>query len=306
MPFWDDQAGIDAPLLQRLVPVGTILPYTGASAPGGYLICDGSEVLRSDFPDLDALWSVQGYPYGAGNGTTTMNLPFASARSLMFAGVAPGLTTRSNGQTFGAETHSLTASENGTHTHAQNAHNHGVTDPTHTHGQVSHSHSVIDSGHNHTQNSHNHTQNSHTHPINIGSGGESVGHTHDFGVCYPSSAVTNSNTSWGAGGNISSGAGVLGHNGTRSWVYTTSDRSAGHTHNVNGTSDGGTATNNATTATNNSATTGISNGPTVAVNIDAATGISINNTTAVNQDSGSGTPHNIIHPCFVVTAIVKY
>lgn len=34
------------------VPIGTILPYTGANAPYGYLFCDGSEVERTKYSDL--------------------------------------------------------------------------------------------------------------------------------------------------------------------------------------------------------------------------------------------------------------
>ena len=34
------------------VPIGAILPYAGAEAPYGYLLCDGSEVERTKFSDL--------------------------------------------------------------------------------------------------------------------------------------------------------------------------------------------------------------------------------------------------------------
>lgn len=37
------------------VPVGAIFPFAGATAPTGYLLCDGSEKLRSKYPDLFAL-----------------------------------------------------------------------------------------------------------------------------------------------------------------------------------------------------------------------------------------------------------
>jgi microcystin-dependent protein len=49
------------------VPMGAIMPYAGASAPYGYLFCDGSEVEQSKFPDL---FNVIGTLY---NGTTTLN-----------------------------------------------------------------------------------------------------------------------------------------------------------------------------------------------------------------------------------------
>jgi microcystin-dependent protein len=43
-----------------LVPVGSILPYAGTSAPAGYLFCDGSEVQIGSFSDL---FSIIGYTY---------------------------------------------------------------------------------------------------------------------------------------------------------------------------------------------------------------------------------------------------
>jgi len=34
------------------VPIGAILPYAGANAPSGYLLCDGAEIERAKFSDL--------------------------------------------------------------------------------------------------------------------------------------------------------------------------------------------------------------------------------------------------------------
>jgi len=51
-----------------VVPVGTILSFAGATAPNGYLLCDGSEILRSDYPQL---YSVIGDVY---NSTTLLGL----------------------------------------------------------------------------------------------------------------------------------------------------------------------------------------------------------------------------------------
>ena len=49
------------------VPIGAILPYAGASAPYGYLLCDGSEIERSKYASL---YDVIGTTY---NGTTALN-----------------------------------------------------------------------------------------------------------------------------------------------------------------------------------------------------------------------------------------
>ena len=34
------------------VPIGAIMPYAGGTTPDGYLLCDGSEIERSKYPDL--------------------------------------------------------------------------------------------------------------------------------------------------------------------------------------------------------------------------------------------------------------
>ena len=61
---------------------GIISQYIGATAPAGYLICDGSPVSRTTY---SALWDVlrngtSSSPYGNGNGTTTFNLPNLQGR----------------------------------------------------------------------------------------------------------------------------------------------------------------------------------------------------------------------------------
>ena len=54
------------------VPVGTIIPFAGNSVPQGYLLCDGSAISRTTYASL---FAVIGTIYGAGDGSTTFNLP---------------------------------------------------------------------------------------------------------------------------------------------------------------------------------------------------------------------------------------
>lgn len=56
---------------------GTIQMYAGQIAPTGYLICDGSEISRSEY---DILFAVIGTIYGQGDGVTTFNLPDLRSR----------------------------------------------------------------------------------------------------------------------------------------------------------------------------------------------------------------------------------
>lgn len=105
------------------IPPGTFgFDYTG-STPAGYLPCDGSAVNRSTY---SALFSAIGTTYGAGDGSTTFNLPGAAGRVLMGAGTGPGLTARTLGDSLGTETHTLTEAELGQHSHAVSggSHNH--------------------------------------------------------------------------------------------------------------------------------------------------------------------------------------
>lgn len=54
------------------IPAGCIMPYVGTTAPTGYIICDGTTVSRITYAGL---FAVIGTAYGAGDGTTTFNLP---------------------------------------------------------------------------------------------------------------------------------------------------------------------------------------------------------------------------------------
>ena len=53
-------------------PIGTILPYGGASAPSGWFLCDGSAVSRTTYSEL---FAVIGESFGTGDGSTTFNIP---------------------------------------------------------------------------------------------------------------------------------------------------------------------------------------------------------------------------------------
>ena len=53
-------------------PAGTVQYFANTTAPNGYLVCDGSAVNRTTYAEL---FAAIGITYGAGNGTTTFNLP---------------------------------------------------------------------------------------------------------------------------------------------------------------------------------------------------------------------------------------
>jgi len=59
------------------LPAGMLVPYGGSTAPSGWLLCDGVAVSRTTYATL---FAVVGTSYGAGDGSTTFNLPDMQGR----------------------------------------------------------------------------------------------------------------------------------------------------------------------------------------------------------------------------------
>lgn len=55
-----------------LFPAGKVEAYAGSTIPDGYLLCDGSAVSRTTY---SRLFSAIGTTHGAGDGSTTFNVP---------------------------------------------------------------------------------------------------------------------------------------------------------------------------------------------------------------------------------------
>lgn len=99
--------------------IGSIIAFAGSTLPDHYLLCDGAAISRADYADL---FDVIGTAYGAGDGSTTFNLPNLAGR------VAMGVTTgQVLGNSSGEETHLLTTSELPTHSHTIPQHTHANT-----------------------------------------------------------------------------------------------------------------------------------------------------------------------------------
>ena len=67
-------AQLQTQINERRIPPGMMLWYTGliANVPAGYLVCNGQAVSRATYA---ALFAVLGTKYGAGDGSTTFNVP---------------------------------------------------------------------------------------------------------------------------------------------------------------------------------------------------------------------------------------
>ena len=62
-------------------PTGTIMAWSTATAPAGFLLCNGDPVSRSTYA---ALFAVISTTYGTGDGATTFNLPDLQGKQLIF------------------------------------------------------------------------------------------------------------------------------------------------------------------------------------------------------------------------------
>jgi len=127
------------------VTTGSILVFAGSTAPDQYLLCDGSEVARLDYPGL---FSIIGIAFGAGNGSTTFNLPQMARYILVGSGGTSSVVLNNTvGSSGGSESVSLSNTETQGHSHSDSlgtsdnlaAHTHTFTassvstDPGHTH-----------------------------------------------------------------------------------------------------------------------------------------------------------------------------
>lgn len=97
--------------------VGEIRMFAGNYAPQGWALCNGSTL---NIAGNEALYSLLGTRYG-GDGIKTFNLPDLRGRVFVGQGAGLGLTPRALGQTGGAESVTLTASQIAAHNHTVSA-----------------------------------------------------------------------------------------------------------------------------------------------------------------------------------------
>lgn len=181
--------------------------YAGSSVPSGYLNCDGSAVSRTTYA---ALFTAIGTTWGAGDGSTTFNLPNMVGK-FAYGGNTPATTATtsdsanidhahnaSSGNQSANHTHTVTASaanESADHAHNWSA-NTGNASNDHTHNvgvyynggnpntkttsgvSASHYHGVSGTTSGITAN--------HNHAINTSVGNNSANHSHAITVASTS------------------------------------------------------------------------------------------------------------------------
>lgn len=176
---------------------GVVKHYAGATAPAGWLVCAGQAVSRTEY---SALFAAIGTTWGAGDGTTTFNLPPAD-RMLVGAGglysvgatggsrdaiVVSHTHTATTGNQSADHTHSGTTSTNGDHAHLQ----------TQTPSGFSGSGTNIIGGANGAGNMNDaaqSTRNAGSHSHTFTTGTASADHTHAVTVTSTGSSGTNAN-----------------------------------------------------------------------------------------------------------------
>jgi microcystin-dependent protein len=203
-----------------VAPTGTIAMYGGSGAPANWLLCDGTAVSRTTF---SALFSIISTSYGAGDGTSTFNVPNLKQR------VAVGQDTSTTwaatlGQSGGEVNHTLLVAEMAAHTHSVSA-----TQGTHTHADSGHVHYCPGVDHLHSV-----TGVDHTHGIPAGQ----FNHAHNIAISGQAIAAPGASGAFWSGGNTVTAAATLPAGGTgasdRSLATSTagSDRSLAFNSNV--------------------------------------------------------------------------
>lgn len=95
------------------VPSGALLQWPTASAPTGFLLCNGATVSRTIYA---ALFAVVGTTFGAGDGSTTFTLPDFKNRFAVGAGDLYSVAATGGSKDAVAVSHTHTATDSG-HTH---------------------------------------------------------------------------------------------------------------------------------------------------------------------------------------------
>jgi microcystin-dependent protein len=150
---------------QPATPIGSVIMFTGSTAPSGWLICDGSEISRTAY---SSLFSVCGETYGVGDTTTTFNIP--DLRQKFVLGKSASGTGSTLGETGGEIDHdhsvpshyhgkgNLNITSSGTHT-TSISHDHAsftasgttsTSNPSHTHEMAAYG--TNDFSHQHDRN----------------------------------------------------------------------------------------------------------------------------------------------------------
>ena len=163
-----------------VMPVGTVLPYAGGSAPEGWLICSGQALNGTVNPEYHDLFVVIGTTFG-GTGESSFNVPYLGGRNVL--GVGNGYLLAGNG---GNPTHQLTDNQLPAHTHdcaTTGAHTHTTdirVDGGFTTGGSANALDDDDGGYDSLLSHTSSSDGNHTHTISGGGNGTANGDAHNI------------------------------------------------------------------------------------------------------------------------------
>lgn len=195
------------------LPAGVCVPWPGVAAPSGWLLCDGRQVDRTE---QAAIFAVIGTLYGAGDGTSSFNLPDLRVRAPIGVGTGVALAS-SDG--FGE------ASRNSIRGHS---HSHGSSGFSSSGNSGSHGHSVSET-----------SDGFHSHSVS-GSVGTAGSHNHNASGMSTTTPLTAAvqrgvgTADAAGGGHRHDVQGLTSADGSHSHSLTSAGTSAvsSHTHNV--------------------------------------------------------------------------
>ena len=210
-----------------IIPAGMLAPYGGATAPAGWLLCQGQLVSRTTYAGL---YAAIGSAYGNGDGVTTFGVPDLRQR-LPLGKAASGV-----GDTLGVSGGAVA------HTHAGPSHAHANpwTSLQNNHQHSGSSGTTAQGGHQHT-NPNTASGGSHAHAA--GSTGAASGGTAGSGVSSPlvsQTGHTHDAPTTATDGSHAHAQGDTGAVGDHAHGVNLSDGAGAHQHTIADTTAGGT------------------------------------------------------------------
>ena len=125
-----------------LLPAGSVIAWSGTTAPSGWLLCQGQAISRTTYA---ALFAVNGTDFGVGDGSTTFNIPDLRGRVVSMAGTTLnyGTSTTEMGSAATFTTASATATLSlGTRFVSESAKDAGAAEVINSVASTGHTHTV--------------------------------------------------------------------------------------------------------------------------------------------------------------------
>jgi microcystin-dependent protein len=165
-------------LLEGGIPTATIVPWTDSSVPSGFLECNGAAVSRTTY---SALFAIVGTTYGAGNGSTTFNVPDLADNVPVGKSNNKALASTGGANTVAATGNVAGSTANATLSTAQLA--------SHSHNSTNFPGPILTGANNFTNNPSPNSLRYNTGPTgNTGNAGSGDGHAHNMSANFSGDA----------------------------------------------------------------------------------------------------------------------